>query len=77
MGVAAVLLQLALEQVLDVGPVGRLDPAALHEQIGEGFLLAAWSRAGTPRRTAVASIRSACRASTPKSRLRSVSMKVA
>ena len=39
MGIAAVLLQLALQEILDVGLVGRLDPASPQEQIGEAFIL--------------------------------------
>jgi hypothetical protein len=38
--VAAVPLQLALYEILDVSAVGRLDPAPPREHIGEAFLLA-------------------------------------
>jgi hypothetical protein len=38
--VAAVPLQLALYEILDVSAVGQLDPASPQEQIGEVFLLA-------------------------------------
>jgi hypothetical protein len=34
-GVAVVLAELAVEELLDVGPVGGGQPALLHEQVGQ------------------------------------------
>src|SRR5690242_9137241 len=40
MGVAAVLGELALQALVDVGPVGGAEPAPFDEQVGQGRALA-------------------------------------
>lgn len=67
------LAQLAGQELLDVLPVGQLKPAALDEQLGQGDVLAAGpEQAGVNE--LMGSIRSACKATIPNSKLRSVPM---